>query len=221
MNCIFCHKSFNSKSPKAKFCSSLCRTKNYQKLNYELVRLRDRVQSKENYHPIQPHLLKCKICGKSFFSKFVSAKWCSKSCEHNNYYARHKKERVAYNSLWNKTHIESIHISNKKWHTSNPEKVKLLFKNWCKNNPEKYKHHNALNSYRRRGALGSHTYTEWSELKIKYNFTCPHCGRKEPEIQLTRDHIIPIIKGGTNYISNIQPLCRSCNCSKGSQLNFQ
>ena len=62
---------------------------------------------------------------------------------------------------------------------------------------------------------GSHSIEEWELLKSSYNFTCPRCNISEPDIKLTRDHIIAISAGGTNNIVNIQPLCSVCNASKG------
>ena len=64
---------------------------------------------------------------------------------------------------------------------------------------------------------GFHSNQEWEELKQKYNFTCPCCKKKEPEIKLTRDHILPLLLGGTNVLKNIQPLCKLCNSKKHTQ----
>jgi hypothetical protein len=59
---------------------------------------------------------------------------------------------------------------------------------------------------------GSHTASEWDILKSWFNYRCVRCGNRADE--LTKDHIVPVSKGGTDSIWNIQPLCRSCNTSK-------
>ena len=71
-----------------------------------------------------------------------------------------------------------------------------------------------LNRYAQKIAMGSYTFGEWELLKKQYNHTCLSCLKKEPEIKLSQDHIIPLSKGGSNNIENIQPLCFSCNSRK-------
>ena len=71
--------------------------------------------------------------------------------------------------------------------------------------------------HKRRARLlggGSYTEQEWFALVEQYGHRCLCCKKPEPEIKLTVDHIVPIAKGGTNDIGNIQPLCAKCNFRK-------
>lgn len=63
----------------------------------------------------------------------------------------------------------------------------------------------------------THTEQEWQDLKAHYNFTCLCCRKTEPEIKLTRDHVIPLTEGGDDSIKNIQPLCARCNSKKNKR----
>ncbi|MEK7312557.1 MAG: HNH endonuclease [Chloroflexota bacterium] len=101
--------------------------------------------------------------------------------------ARHQEERNAYQRAYNK---------------ANPHKIAA-----------------AQNRRRAREyqAEGSHTIEEWEALKAQYTYTCLRCGKQEPEIELTRDHAIPLEQGGSDWISNVQPLCGSCNSKKSTK----
>lgn len=68
----------------------------------------------------------------------------------------------------------------------------------------------------RRGSVGKITTQEWKDLKAFYDYRCLCCGKQEPEIRLEIDHVIPVSRGGSNMIDNIQPLCRSCNAKKSN-----
>lgn len=99
------------------------------------------------------------------------------------------------------------------YHLSLKDKIGELHHNW--------KGGFARNRAIRRGAEGRHTPKEWNKLKEKFGYMCLCCKKVEPEIKLTKDHIIPLIKGGTDYIANIQPLCLSCNDRKNVRIiNF-
>lgn len=63
---------------------------------------------------------------------------------------------------------------------------------------------------------GTHTADQWNALVNFCGKTCVRCGATGGEI--VKDHIQPIYQGGSDGIDNLQPLCRSCNSSKGPEV---
>ena len=45
--------------------------------------------------------------------------------------------------------------------------------------------------------------------------------RNGRHILFTRDHIVPVSRGGSNDITNIQPMCADCNTRKGDYISFE
>lgn len=82
---------------------------------------------------------------------------------------------------------------------------------WKRNNPASYHNKRA----KLLGIEGTFTNSEWKSLCLKTGKKCLKCG--DDKSTLTVDHIIPFSKGGTNYIENIQPLCKNCNSQKHTE----
>lgn len=88
---------------------------------------------------------------------------------------------------------------------------------YTKTHPVKFQIKSLLRRTRKSGNGGSFTHTEWEALKASFGYACLRCGQVAPQITLTADHVIPLSRGGDSNISNIQPLCLSCNSSKGAR----
>ena len=105
------------------------------------------------------------------------------------------------------------------------KEIKLeYYKKWMKT--EKGKACNQRGHIKRRARLkliiNTLTAQEWVEILKEHKFRCAYCGVKfTRKIPPTRDHIIPVSKGGDNVKENIVPSCRSCNTKKGVKMNYK
>lgn len=104
----------------------------------------------------------------------------------------------------------------RRWRAANSEKHRDDVRRWREVNPEKNREKVRANcrAYRVRklGADGSHTFGEWKWLREIFGNKCVRCGAEG----VTKDHIVPLSKGGSDFIINIQTLCMSCNHKKNS-----
>lgn len=122
------------------------------------------------------------------------------------WYERTRDQRRAVARQYYLEHRE--HILNKR----RLERARVVIKKPEKRNTPS--EHFLLNQSRRSDE-GVFSWEEWKAVCQRYGDRCLRCG--DADVLLTPDHIVPLSKGGTNWISNIQPLCLRCNQRKGTK----
>jgi len=157
----------------------------------------------------------CARCGASEWNKGGSCKTCNsirckewRAANHSKYLANVKK--------WKEANHDRVRDGKIKWVNENREKRRVISNNWKKRNRDKCNALDRIRETRTSGAGGSHTAQEFRALCEQYNNRCLKCGRDD--VPMTADHIIPVSRGGTSNIDNIQPLCQSCNSSKQDKI---
>lgn len=61
------------------------------------------------------------------------------------------------------------------------------------------------------------TWFKNNKPNFKGKYKCVECKKYFSKADITVDHKIPKRKGGTDDLWNLQPMCRSCNSSKGAR----
>lgn len=113
-----------------------------------------------------------------------------------------------------------------RYREAHPEVQREITNRWRKNNREKYLSIARMARHIRRiraiAQVGSWTLEQWATLKDAFGNRCLACGLSELGLKrlgrlISPDHVRPLAKGGTNDLSNIQPLCHGkggCNNRK-------
>lgn len=162
----------------------------------------------------------CKLCNSGANSKALTEKRNSDSSFRNKENARTaqwRKDNPAARSDYYQENREREREQNRKWIQQNrpwtTAEKKAYLKKWREENRELKNLYQALRKNRIRANGGNVTAKEWQDLCSYYGNVCLKCGKSG----VTMDHIIPVSKGGRHEIDNLQPLCGSCNSSKGTK----
>jgi 5-methylcytosine-specific restriction endonuclease McrA len=87
---------------------------------------------------------------------------------------------------------------------------------WYHKNKERAYHNVDVRRARKAGAkVGSFPSGWWKRMLSAHGNRCAYCGRDD--MPLTKDHVVPISRGGAHSIENIVPACKSCNSRKNTK----
>lgn len=156
-----------------------------------------------------------------------------KSCRRGHISKRYTVNKncvSCHEALWGKR--EEVLIKKKQYREKNKEKTKAAVNNWHERNRKQVsayhkKWRNEINpnawkavSVKRRSskknAEGGFSADDVSRMMAAQDGKCVCCKRDVRKF-FHVDHIMPLALGGTNWPDNLQILCPSCNCSKGSK----
>lgn len=156
----------------------------------------------------------CLICEKVFFvfpGRVKFAKYCSRICDgvskkngfdknkyRKKYYKKNKEKIIKKSVEWGRKNKKLRKISKDKWRVKNKELTNFLSRQY---------------HYRRKHNEGSITFEQQLEI-YKRNPMCVYCGKNKSN---TIDHIVALIKGGSNNFENLVASCVNCNSKKGDK----
>lgn len=129
--------------------------------------------------------------------------------------AQFRQAHPDHNRIWRLANRAKVAMYRSHNRRKNVDQVRRYRRFWKRTHRAVY---NRLSHLRRSRVAALHeayTIQEWRDLCERYGNICLACGRQG---NLTVDHVIPISKGGSNSIENIQPLCGTCNSIKHSKI---
>jgi len=117
-------------------------------------------------------------------------------------------------SAWRKANPEKHRAEQRKHYAHNVRKIQIRQLKYRHTHPEGVKQDSHRRRARELNSEGNFTGKQWLKLCKAFKFRCLCCNKKR---KLTADHVVPVSKGGSTWITNIQPLCGPCNTSKGNR----
>lgn len=139
------------------------------------------------------------------------------------YHASHRAERSAYSRVWRasltpeerKAHDKKNHAKHRAYRLAkHKEWMQRTGYQWHQVNPEGQAAKNARRRAKIRQAEGFYTEDDVARISKAQGGRCACCKRKA---KLAVDHIVPLAKGGSNWPSNLQLLCKPCNGQKAAR----
>lgn len=176
----------------------------------------------------------CKEC-----NRYKTAKWAEDNPEKaqassKKYRDTHKDNQKEYWKTYYPENSEKLKQRTRDWSKANPDRKKLAdqqyhkrtydraktnesVKRWRKANPEQHRAQLSKRRARKMNAEGHYSAQDVRDLYEEQQGLCAYCGiRLFDEYHI--DHVVPLVRGGTNWPDNLLLACPDCNLLKGDKL---
>lgn len=182
----------------------------YRVANREKINTRTRAWKKANPEKIK--------ASRSEKTKASALAWKAKNKERWKKYRadwvkKHPEVKREINRRYRERHKDMINARLAAWRKTKPESGRAARRRWIEKNRGKLQTYEAARRGREAGAGGNFSPSDVAKLLILQKGRCAVC-RDNLGKSFHRDHIVPLVSGGSNEPSNIQLLCGPCNCSK-------
>lgn len=169
-----------------------------------------------------PRNILCSRCQRPFtveLPKVDACGWCRPCVREysREHYRKNRERKLAQNAAWRKANPERFKTLIDKNYQDNRETRLNQIKVYRKtvNGRMMTKAVNANTRAKRWGCAGE---LSAEDIRLAYTSCSGRCAIcLDNPIRWEIDHIIPLSKGGTNTVRNIQITCSKCNRSKGTK----
>ena len=167
----------------------------------------------------------CKECGKNVVKAWRGENPDAAKKHHHTYYLSHREQQLQKSREWVAANRDKVRAIKRRWSHRNSDYLLVKSNQWAANNRDKRRF--SVNRWRKANPVivnfhwrkrhfalkttGKITQQDWIDLLNLYGQKCLRCGTNK---NITLDHVVPLCKGGTHSIENVQPLCKTCNCIK-------
>jgi len=171
--------------------------------------------------PRKREMVEAGLCGKGLHQwgeGWKQCLGCKRESERRWSKANPEKAREI-SRRWNKANPEKTRESSRLWREANPERQREGVRRWAKANPEKKREI----AHRRRARLegnGVYAVTEKDMRRLLLQ-PCAHSHLSPCNGDMHVDHVIPVSRGGSHGIGNLQTLCQRHNTSKKARLEVE
>lgn len=162
----------------------------------------------------------CKACAAAQMTKWHAANSEKRAAYKAEYRSSNIEKIAVYGAKYRAANRAKIAARKAEYRSANPEKVAAIHAKYQAANPEKGAEHRRNRKARVRNAEGEHASADILAILAGQRGLCANCQTKlfkSGKQKYHVDHVMPLVLGGSNWPTNLQCLCPTCNLSKGAK----